>query len=137
MGARLATEILTHTGDAIGDGVRQQGRRDRPADARRLPERSLFSNGIRSAAQILLEIGDGSAFKSAGHLAAYAGIAPVTHRSGSSIRGEHLARSTNRKLERALFLSPLSAIGPAATVATVAECVEEPWVVLTQQSAQS
>lgn len=66
--------------------------------------------GIRTAARILLEVGDGSAFKSAGHLAAYAGIAPVTHRSGTSIRGEHPARSGNRKLKRALFLSAFAAL---------------------------
>jgi transposase len=34
--------------------------------------------GIRTAARILLEVGDGSAFPTAGHLAAYAGLAPVT-----------------------------------------------------------
>lgn len=43
--------------------------------------------GIKTATQILLTIGGGSDFDSAGHLAAYAGIAPVTRRSGSSIRG--------------------------------------------------
>lgn len=57
--------------------------------------------GVRTAARILLEIGDASAFASSAHLAAYAGIAPVTHRSGSSIRGEHPARTGNRKLKRA------------------------------------
>ncbi len=35
------------------------------------------------------------------HLAAYAGIAPVTRSSGSSIKGEHFARTDNRKLKRA------------------------------------
>ena len=59
---------------------------------------------------IPLEVGDGSASKSAGHLTAYAGIAPVTHRSDSSIRGEHPARSGNRKLKRALFLSAFAAL---------------------------
>ncbi len=68
---------------------------------------SMPGVGVRTAARILLEVGDGSAFASAAHLAAYAGIAPVTHRSGSSIRGEHPARSGNRKLKRALFLSAL------------------------------
>ncbi|MBH5146839.1 IS110 family transposase [Rhodococcus erythropolis] len=71
---------------------------------------SMPGIGVRTAARILLEVGDGSAFKSAGHLAAYAGIAPVTHRSGSSIRGEHPARSGNRKLKRALFLSAFAAL---------------------------
>lgn len=71
---------------------------------------SMPGVGIRTAARILLEVGDGSAFKSAANLAAYAGIAPVTHRSGTSIRGEHPARSGNRKLKRALFLSAFAAL---------------------------
>lgn len=48
---------------------------------------SMPEAGIKTATQILLTIGDGSDFDSAGHLAAYTGIAPVTRRSGSSIRG--------------------------------------------------
>jgi transposase len=71
---------------------------------------SMPGIGVRTAARILLEIGDASAFKSSGHLAAYAGIAPVTHHSGSSIRGEHPARSGNRKLKRAFFLAAFAAL---------------------------
>lgn len=71
---------------------------------------SMPGIGVRTAARILLEIGDASAFKTAGHLAAYAGIAPVTHHSGSSIRGEHPARSGNRKLKRAFFLAAFAAL---------------------------
>jgi transposase len=66
--------------------------------------------GVRTAARILLEIGDATAFKSSGHLAAYAGIAPVTRRSGSSIRGEHPARTGNRKLKRAFFLAAFASL---------------------------
>jgi transposase len=71
--------------------------------------------GVRTGARILLEVGDGSAFKTPGHLAAYAGIAPVTHRSGSSIRGEFPARSGNHKLKRALFLSSFAALHDPAS----------------------
>lgn len=60
------------------------------------------------AARILLEIGDASAISA--HLAADAGIAPVTRRSGTSIRGEHPARSGNRKLKRAFFLAAFAAL---------------------------
>ena len=42
--------------------------------------------GVRTAARILLEVGDASSFPTAGHLAAYAGLAPVTRQSGISIR---------------------------------------------------
>lgn len=73
---------------------------------------SMPGIGVRTGARILLEVGDGRAFKTPGHLAAYAGIAPVTHRSGSSIRGEFPARSGNHKLKRALSLS---AFAPSTT----------------------
>ncbi|MFV4913480.1 IS110 family transposase [Microbacterium lacticum] len=66
---------------------------------------SMPGIGIKTAAQILLNIGDGSAFETPGHLAAYAGIAPVTRRSGTSIRGEFPARSGNKRLKNALFYS--------------------------------
>jgi transposase len=71
---------------------------------------SMPGIGVRTAARILLEIGDASAFKSSGHLAAYAGIAPVTRSSGSSIKGEHPARTGNRKLKRAFFLAAFAAL---------------------------
>ena len=76
---------------------------------------SMPGIGVRTGARILLEVGDGSAFASAAHLAAYAGIAPVTHRSGTSIRGEHPARTGNRKLKRALFLSAFAALHDTAS----------------------
>ncbi|QPZ37590.1 IS110 family transposase [Paramicrobacterium chengjingii] len=66
---------------------------------------SMLGIGTKTAATILLTIGDGSTFPTAGHLAAYAGIAPVTRRSGKSIRGEHPARSGNKQLKNALFRS--------------------------------
>ncbi len=71
---------------------------------------SMPGIGVRTAARILLEVGDASAFATSGHLAAYAGIAPVTHRSGSSIRGEHPTRAGNRKLKRAFFLAAFAAL---------------------------
>lgn len=71
---------------------------------------SMPGVGIRTAARLLLDIGDGSAFPTAGHLAAYAGLAPVTRRSGSSIRGEHPSRGGNKHLKRALFLSSFAAL---------------------------
>ncbi len=43
---------------------------------------SMPGIGVRTGARILLEVGDGSVFATSGHLAAYAGIAPVTHRAG-------------------------------------------------------
>ena len=71
---------------------------------------SMPGVGVRTAARILLEVGDGSGFPTAGHLAAYAGLAPVTRRSGSSIRGEHPPRGGNKHLKRAFFLSAFAAL---------------------------
>ncbi|MGH3501827.1 MAG: IS110 family transposase [Nocardioidaceae bacterium] len=71
---------------------------------------SMPGIGVRTASRILLEIGDASSFASSAHLAAYAGIAPVTHKSGSSIKGEHPARAGNRKLKRAFFLAAFAAL---------------------------
>jgi transposase len=71
---------------------------------------SMPGIGVRTAARILLEIGDAANFASSAHLAAYAGIAPVTRTSGSSIKGEHPARTGNRKLKRAFFLAAFAAL---------------------------
>ncbi len=71
---------------------------------------SMPGVGVRTGARILLEVGDGSAFPTSGHLAAYAGLAPVTRRSGSSIRGEHPSRAGNKQLKRALFLAAFAAL---------------------------
>ncbi|WP_033196659.1 IS110 family transposase [Agromyces italicus] len=70
---------------------------------------SMPGVGVRTAARLLTEI-TGKEFLTAGHLAAYAGLAPVTRRSGSSIRGEHPSRRGNKVLKRAMFLSAFAAL---------------------------
>lgn len=70
---------------------------------------SMPGTGFRTAARILIET-SGRHFTNAGHLAAYAGLAPVTRRSGTSIRGEHSSRRGNRRLKRALYLSAFAAL---------------------------
>jgi transposase len=59
--------------------------------------------GVRTAARLLSEVA-GKHFETSGHLAAYAGLAPVTSRSGTSIRGERPSRRGNKILKRAMFL---------------------------------
>ncbi|RSX50413.1 IS110 family transposase [Bifidobacterium samirii] len=67
---------------------------------------SMPGVGVRTASVILLGIGgDVTRFRSAAHLAAYAGIAPVTSQSGTSIRGEHPSRGGNKRLKNALWQS--------------------------------
>lgn len=70
---------------------------------------SMPGVGVRTAARLLIDVAS-RAFASAAHLAAYAGLAPVTRRSGSSIRGEHPSRRGNKQLKRALFLSAFAAL---------------------------
>src|SRR5664279_6251031 len=66
--------------------------------------------GSRTAVKILTIVGDGSAFPTAGHLAAYAGLAPVTRKSGTSIKGESRSHRGNRALKSALFLSAFASL---------------------------
>ncbi len=66
--------------------------------------------GVRTATKILTIVGDGSAFPTAGHLAAYAGLAPVTRRSGTSIKGETRSQRGNHALKSALFLSAFASL---------------------------
>ncbi len=71
---------------------------------------SMPGIGVRTGARILLEVGDASSFPTAGHLASYAGLAPVTRRSGSSIRGEHPNRAGNKHLKNAMFMAAFAAL---------------------------
>lgn len=71
---------------------------------------SMPGLGVRTAIKILTIVGDGSAFPSAAHLAAYAGLAPVTRRSGTSIRGEARSHRGNRALKTALYLSAFASL---------------------------
>ncbi len=72
---------------------------------------SMPGIGFRTGARILIEVGDGSTFPTAGHLAAYAGLAPATRSAGSSIRSEQPSRRGNKQLKRAFFLSAFAALG--------------------------
>ncbi|MEQ3552821.1 IS110 family transposase [Pseudonocardia nematodicida] len=76
---------------------------------------SMPGLGVRTAIKILTIVGDGSGFPTAGHLAAYAGLAPVTRRSGSSIKGETRSQRGNHALKSALFLSAFAALADPAS----------------------
>lgn len=76
---------------------------------------SMPGIGVRTAAVLLATVGDGSSFPSAAHLASYAGLAPATRSSGTSIHGEHAPRGGNRQLKRAMFLSAFAALHDPAS----------------------
>jgi len=77
--------------------------------------RSMPGVGLRTALKILTIVGDGSAFPTSGHLAAYAGLSPVTRKSGSSIKGETRSYRGNHALKSALFLSAFASLGDPAS----------------------
>jgi transposase len=120
-GSTAAENVLPRLAESLKTILRQ--RHELAAEVERMLDSHPLSQiltsmpgiGVRTAARILLEIGDGSAFRNAAHLAAYAGIAPVTTKSGTSIHGEHPARFGNRKLKRALFLSAFAALHDPAS----------------------
>jgi transposase len=82
---------------------------------------SMPGVGVRTAARILLEVGDASSFPTAGHLAAYAGLAPVTRQSGSpSAANTHPATATKTSNERcssprSRHSGPTRSAGPTTT----------------------
>lgn len=65
---------------------------------------------VRTAAVLLVTVGDGTSFATAGHLASYGGLAPTTKSSGTPIHGEHAPRGGSRQLKRAMFLSAFGAL---------------------------
>lgn len=81
---------------------------------------SMPGVGVRTAARLLTDVAS-RAFASAAHLAAYAGLAPVTRRSGSSVRGEHPSRRGNKQLKRAMFLSAFASLRDPAYARKISE----------------
>ena len=115
VGTNAATLVLPRLAEQLA-GLRRQ-RDEIAGEVERLVEAhplsavlmSMPGVGVRTAARLLTEV-TGKHFPTAGHLASYAGLAPVTRRSGSSIRGEHSSRRGNKVLKRALFLSAFAAL---------------------------
>ena len=70
---------------------------------------SMPGIGVRPSAVFLAET-LGKTFDTGAQLASYAGLAPVTRRSGSSIRGEHVSHGGNKRLKRAMFLSAFASL---------------------------
>lgn len=71
---------------------------------------SMPGIGPRSAAQILMTVGDMSDFPDAAHLASYAGLSPRTNQSGTSIMSTAPNRAGNKKLKNALWQSSFASI---------------------------
>ena len=66
--------------------------------------------GPRTGSRILAEIGDGTRFADGDRLASYAGLAPVTRQSGTSLKGESKSRRGNHRLNNAMFLAAFASL---------------------------
>jgi transposase len=67
--------------------------------------------GETSAAALLAEASDFSQYKSARHVAAFAGIVPRERQSGSSVRGRtRLSKIGNARLRKALYFPAITAL---------------------------
>lgn len=92
-------------------------RRDAAAQAEALVEAhplyevltSMPGIGVPAAAVFIAEA-LGRSFDTGTHLASYAGLTPVTRRSGSSIRGEYTSHAGNKRLKRAMLLSAFASL---------------------------
>jgi hypothetical protein len=79
---------------------------------------SMPGVGVRTAAVLLVTVGEGTSFPNAAHLASYAGLAPTTKSSGTSIHGEHASRGGTRQLKRAMSLSAFACMNADAASRT-------------------
>lgn len=70
---------------------------------------SMPGVAVRTASIFIAET-SGKTFTSPAALASYAGLAPVTRQSGTSIKSERVSHSGNKRLKRALFLSAFASI---------------------------
>lgn len=71
---------------------------------------TLAGIGPRTGARILAEVGDGTRFANGSKLASYAGLAPVTRQSGTSLKGETKSRRGNHRLKNAMFLAAFASL---------------------------
>ena len=82
---------------------------------------SIVGIGVDTAARLLAELGDINAFGSARQLAAYAGLTPQEHTSGTSVNGKtRLCKIGNARLRKALYFPAIAFLRCAPEL--------QPWV---------
>ena len=82
--------------------------------------------GQTTAALVLAELGDHERFESARQAAAYAGLTPAHHKSGSSVhRKPHLSKVGSSRLRRALYFPAMAALRCNAAVEALGDRLAE------------
>ena len=73
--------------------------------------RTIPGVGLQTAAIVVSELGSPDRFRSAREAAAYAGVVPSHHESGTSVRGRpRMSKVGNARLRRALYFPAMSAL---------------------------
>ncbi len=102
--------FLSAQAQQIKDQIDQHLKKHPPLQADKELLESIPGIGEIAALWILAELPDVSQFASAQSAAAYAGLSPQEHRSGTSIRGKtRLSKAGNPHLRRALYMPALCA----------------------------
>jgi transposase len=115
-GADTAAELVAELADQLYRILERRQRLEKEIERAffALPEASILKSlpgiGPRLGARILIEIGDIRQFRTSAQLAAYAGLGPTPHQSGTSIRGNRPTRFGNHRLKNAFFLAALSSL---------------------------
>ena len=107
--AHLARQLITPRAQRA-DVAAQAGDPGGPHPDVPGPDHTCPGSGVPAAAVLAgRDPGQGPPGTGA-QLASYAGLAPVTRRSDSSIRGEHVSHGGNKRLKRAMFLSAFASL---------------------------
>ena len=82
--------------------------------------------GLQTAAIVVSELGSADRFESARQAAAYAGLVPSHHRSGTSIRGESkMSKVGNARLRNAMYFPAMSALRCNAAIKAFGDRLKE------------
>ncbi len=115
-GADTAADLVAELADQLYRVLERRQRLEKEIERAffNLPEASILKSlpgiGPRLGARILIEIGDIRQFRTSAQLAAYAGLGPTPHQSGTSIRGNRPTRFGNHRLKNAFYLAALSSL---------------------------
>jgi len=115
-GADTASQLVAELAEQLSRVLERRQRLEKEIERAffNLPEASILKSlpgiGPRLGARILIEIGDVRQFRTAAQLAAYAGLGPTPHQSGTSLRGTRPTRFGNHGLKNAFYLAALSSL---------------------------
>jgi transposase len=115
-GADTASQLVAELAEQLSRVLERRQRLEKEIERAffNLPEASILKSlpgiGPRLGARILIEIGDIRQFRTAAQLAAYAGLGPTPHQSGTSLRGNRPTRFGNHGLKNAFYLAALSSL---------------------------